>query len=151
MQHTDIWEISEVRYEVRERRQKLSLFKLHFVLQVSVIRGVLPQTDVNPNDLFTCFPKPKNDCWYKLIKTFDSRKLGKTWITSKLFQPSLTSLSYPPSNVPEYMWERSADMVPFSLTTMKSSEKAAALGFKCRRKVLRKKKHKRLTDVVKAL
>lgn len=44
-----------------------------------------------------------------------------------------------PCRVPEYMWERSADVDRFSVMTVKSLEKPAASGFSCRRKVLKDK------------
>lgn len=50
------------------------------------------------------------------------------------------AMPHPPSSVPEYMCERSADVEPFSLTTVKFSENAAALCFKSRRKVLEETK-----------
>lgn len=70
------------------------------------------------------------------------------WWTAKKF--SLTkvckiSRSYTPSSVPEYMWERSADVDPFSVLTVKSSEKPAASGFNCRRKVLEERDTNKLT------
>lgn len=55
-------------------------------------------------------------------------------------QPYQTHMSHPPSSVPEYMWERSAEVEPFSLITLKFSENTAALRFKCSRKVLKETK-----------
>lgn len=70
------------------------------------------------------------------------------WWKAKKF--SLTkvyriSRSYTPSSVPEYMWERSADVDPFSVLTVKSSEKPAASGFSCRRKALEERDTNKLT------
>lgn len=50
---------------------------------------------------------------------------------------SKSSCSHSPFRVPEYMWERSADVDPFSVMTAKSSEKPAASGFSSRRKALK--------------
>lgn len=45
------------------------------------------------------------------------------------------------------MWERSADVEPFSLNTMTFSANASELCFKCRRKVLRETKNKKRAHV----
>lgn len=60
------------------------------------------------------------------------------WTAKKCILTDVVQIpgSYTPTSVPEYMWERSADVNPFSVMTVKSSEKAAASGFRCRRKVL---------------
>ena len=47
------------------------------------------------------------------------------------------TLIYPPSSVPEYMCERSIDVGLFSLTTVNSSENAAASCLRSRWKVLK--------------
>lgn len=82
---------------------------------------------------FNVLPKPTNKTMWWKAKKFSLTKVYKN------------SRSYTPSSVPEYTWERSADVDPFSVLTVKSSEKPAASGFSCRRKVLEERDTNKLT------
>lgn len=77
------------------------------------------------------------------VKTRKGRKAKMTEANSEYKQAEkqqdkYTRNRYPPSNIPEYMWERSADTGPFSVITVKFSKKGSESCFKYKLKVLKK-------------